>query len=150
MAADHADLSGLECFPFRADRLVLAVPPGHPLHGRGRVAFAEALGGEFVGLSGDNAVQRHLDGRAARAGGRMRLRVRVRGLDAACRMAALGAGAAVVPEAAARRWKRGGALGLVRLEDAWAERRLLVVVRWLDALPAHARRLVRHLAGPSA
>ena len=36
VAADHADLSGLECFPFRADRLVLAVPPGHPLHGRGR------------------------------------------------------------------------------------------------------------------
>ena len=149
-AADHADLSGLEGFPFRTDRLVLAVPPGHPLHGRARVAFAEALGGEFVGLSGDSALQRHLAGHAARAGGLMRLRVRVRGLDAACRMAALGAGAAVVPEAAARRWTRGGALGVVRLEDAWAERRLLVVVRRLDALPAHARRLVRHLAAPGA
>lgn len=148
VAADHADLSGLECFPFRADRLVLAVPPGHPLHGRGSVAFAEALGGEFVGLSGDSALQRHLAGHAARAGGRMRLRVRVRGLDAACRMAALGAGAAVVPEAAARRWTRGGALGVVRLDDPWAERRLLVVVRRLDALPAHARRLALHLAAP--
>ncbi len=78
----------------------------------------------------------------------MRLRARVRGLDAACRMVALGAGAAVVPEAAARRWARGGALGLVRLEDPWAERRLLVVVRRLDALPAHARRLALHLAAP--
>ena len=42
---------------------------------------------------------------------------------------------AVVPEAAARRWTRGGALGVVRLDDPWAERRLLVVVRRLDALP---------------
>jgi len=144
IAADHADLSGLESFPFRADRLVLVVPPGHALAGRGRIAFADALGCDFVGLSGDSALQRHLSGHAARAGGRMRLRVRVRGLGVACRMVALGAGVAVVPEAAAQRWQHNGALGLVRLEDPWAERRLLVVVRRLDALPAHARRLVEH------
>lgn len=145
VAADHADLSGLESVPFRADRLVLVVPPGHALAGRGRIAFAEALGCDFVGLSGDSALQRHLASHAARAGGRMRLRVRVRGLGVACRMVALGAGVAVVPEAAARRWWRGGALGLVRLADPWAERRLLVLVRRLDALPSHARRLVEHL-----
>lgn len=74
--------------------------------------------------------------------GRMRLQVRVRGLDAACRMVALGAGVAVVPEAAARRYD---ALALVQLDDPWAERRLMVVVRRLDALPAHARRLVERL-----
>lgn len=39
-----------------------------------------------------------------------------------------------------------GALSLVRLEDSWADRRLLVVVRRLDGLPVHARRLVEHLA----
>jgi DNA-binding transcriptional LysR family regulator len=146
IAADHADLSGLEVYPFRTDRLVLVVPPGHALAGRGQVAFAEALGSEFVGLSGDSALGGHLAGHAVRAGGRMRMRVRVRGLDAACRMVALGAGVAVVPEAAARRWDRGGALALVRLDESWAERRLMVVVRRLDALPAHARRLAEHLA----
>src|SRR5262249_40102926 len=36
VAADHADFSGLESFPFRTDRLVLAVPPGHALAGRER------------------------------------------------------------------------------------------------------------------
>ena len=36
------------------------------------------------------------------------MRLRVRGLDAACRMVALGAGVAVVPEAAARHWDREG------------------------------------------
>ncbi len=142
VAADHADLAGLEGYPFRTDRLVLAVPPGHALANRGRIAFAEALGSDFVGLSGDSALHQHLAGHAARTSSRMRLRVRVRGLDAACRMVALGAGVAVVPEAAAR---RHGALALVRLEDPWAERRLMVVVRRLDALPAHARRLVEGL-----
>jgi len=142
VAADHADLAGLESHPFRTDRLVLAVPAGHALAGRGRIAFAEALGNDFVGLSGDSALHQHLVGHAARTGGRMRLRVRVRGLDAACRMVALGAGVAVVPEAAARRY---GGLALVRLEDPWAERRLVVVARRFDALAAHARRLVEGL-----
>jgi len=76
----------------------------------------------------------------------MRLRVRVRGLGVACHMVALGAGVAVVPEAAAQRWQQDGAFGFVRLEDPWAERRLVVVVRRLDTLPAHARRLVEHFA----
>ena len=142
VAADHADLAGLEAYPFRADRLVLAVPAGHALAGRGRIAFAEALGNDFVGLSGDSALHQHLAGHAARTGSRMRLRVRVRGLDVACRMVALGAGVAVVPEAATR---RHSALVLVRLEEPWAERRLVVVVRRLEALPTHARRLVESL-----
>jgi DNA-binding transcriptional LysR family regulator len=62
-------------------------------------------------------------------------------------MVALGAGVAVVPEAAARRWGGGnGTLAVVPLEDMWAERRLVVIVRRLDALPSHARRLAEHLA----
>src|SRR3954451_9318513 len=145
VAAGHADLSGLEVMPFRTDRLVLVVPCGHALAGRKRITFAEALGSDFVGLSGDSALGGHLAGHAARAGGRMRTRVRVRGLDAACRMVALGAGVAVVPKAAARQWEESGALAVLAVEDPWAERRLVVAVRRLDALPSHARRLAEHL-----
>jgi DNA-binding transcriptional LysR family regulator len=90
--------------PFRTDRLMLVVPRGHKLANRGRVAFVEALGSEFVGLSGDSALGGHLAEHAARTGALVRTRIRVRGLDAACRIVALGAGVAVVPEAAARRW----------------------------------------------
>ena len=146
IAAGHAGLSGVETIPFRGDRLVLVTSCDHPLADRERIAFAETLASEFVGLSGDTALGGHLAGHAARAGGRMRTRVRVRGLDAACRMVALGAGVAVVPEAAAQRWDLHKALALVRLEDPWAERSLVVVVRRLDVLPSHARRLAEHLA----
>ena len=48
IAADHADFSGLVAMPFRTDRLMLVVPRGHKLASRGRVAFVEALGSEFV------------------------------------------------------------------------------------------------------
>jgi len=44
VAADHADFAKLESYPFRTDRLVLAVPFSHALVGRRRIAFAEALG----------------------------------------------------------------------------------------------------------
>lgn len=145
IAADHANMTGLAVLPFRIDRLTLIVPRDHALAGRYQVAFAEALGSEFVGLAGDSALGEHLAEHAARTGARVRTRVRVRGLDVACRMVALGAGVAVVPEAAAKRWRHGDRLVLVPLADAWAERRLSVVVRRLDALPAHARRLVEHL-----
>jgi DNA-binding transcriptional LysR family regulator len=147
IAAGHADLSGLETLPFRTDRLVLITPPDHPLAGRGRVTFAEALGFEFVGLSDESALGGHLAAHAARAGGRMRTRVRVRGLDTACRMVALGAGIAAVPEAAARRWNTQGTLAMVRMDDPWAERQLMVIVRHFDALSPHARKLAHHLAG---
>ena len=130
---------------FRPYRLVVVVPPGHTLSGRERIAFADTLNEEFVGLAGDSALQQHLIGHAGRAGGRMRRRARVRGLDIVCRMVALGAGIAVVPEAVGRRWSHGGALGIVRLEDQLAERELLVIVKRLAAVSAHARRLVEHL-----
>lgn len=140
--ADYVDLAGLEVRPFRDDRLVLIVPAHHPLAGRGQIAFAEALGFEFVGLAGDSALGSHLASHAVRAGRRMRTRVRVGGLDTICRMVTLGAGIAIVPEATARRWP---SLALVGLDDPWAKRRLVVIVRQLDALSSHARRLVETL-----
>ncbi|MFC0407296.1 LysR family transcriptional regulator [Roseomonas elaeocarpi] len=146
IAAAHADFSGLEVLPFRRDRLVLIAPPDHALAGRGRITFAEALASEFVGFQDNSALGGHLAGHAARAGGRMRTRVRVGGLDTTCRMVALGAGVAVIPEAAARRWNTRGELAVVGLDDPWAERQLMVVVRRLEALSPHARRLVEHLA----
>jgi DNA-binding transcriptional LysR family regulator len=148
IAADHADFSGLEARFFRTDRLVLVVPRGHALSRRDEMRFCEALGSDFVGLAGDSALQRHLAEHAVRAGGRMRLRARLRSLDAVCRMVALGAGVAIVPEAAARRFS--DTVGLVRLTDTWTNRRLCIVTRCTGDLPAHARSLIEHLASRAA
>ncbi|MGK9164753.1 LysR family transcriptional regulator [Inquilinus limosus] len=151
-AADGGGIenSGLESLPFRIDRLVLAVPRGHPLSARRRVAFAEALAEDFVGLSPGSALQDHLARHAARAGRPLKLRVRLGGFDAVCRMVEQGVGLAVVPETAARRCRRSMAIRAVPLSDPWALRRLSICVRRLDALPLHARRLVEHLREDSS
>jgi DNA-binding transcriptional LysR family regulator len=141
---------GLERIPFRIDRLVLAVPRGHSLAARRRIAFAEVLGEDFVGLSPGSALQDHLARHAARVGRPLTLRVRLGGFDAVCRMVEQGVGLAVVPATAARRCRRSMAIRAVPLSDPWALRRLSICVRSLDALPVHARRLVEHLRKDSS
>jgi DNA-binding transcriptional LysR family regulator len=146
--SELAGIEGLEIYPFRVDRLVLVVPRGHALSGRRKVAFAEAIGEDFVGLAQESALAEHLAWQAARLGRSLKYRVRLRGFDAVCRMVEQDVGVSVVPEVAARRCRRAGAIALVRLSDVWAVRRLVVCVRRLEALPAHARRLVEHLTMP--
>lgn len=146
IVADWLDLSGLETFPFREDRLVLVVARGHALAGRRQVAFRDVLDEEFVGLAGSSALQQHLGWQAAQAGRSLKLRVRLQGLDTVCRLVGRGVGVGVVPETAARRCRRAAGIAVVRLTDAWTLRRLTLCVRRLDALPIHARRLVEHLA----
>lgn len=149
IVADAVDLAGLETFPFRLDRLVLVVPRGHRLAARRRLAFREVVDYEFVGLSPGSALQEYLGQHAAHAGHPLRLRVRLRGFEAVCRMVERGVGLGVVPETAARRCRRSMAIRAVRLTDPWALRNLTICVRRFDALPVHARRLVEHLKSGS-
>jgi DNA-binding transcriptional LysR family regulator len=144
---DLAGAEGLETYPFLMDRYVVVVPRGHVLAGRRSIAFVDVLDEEFVGFAAGSALADHLAWQSARLGRSLKPRIRLRGLDAVCRMVECGVGIAVVPETAARRCRRTMALGTLRLTDIWATRQLIVCVRRLDALPAHARRLVEHLAG---
>jgi molybdate transport repressor ModE-like protein len=145
--ADLAGADGLETYPFCTDRLVAVVPGGHALARRRNIAFADLLDEEFVGLVTGSALSEHLAWQSARLGRSLKLRVRLRALDAVCRMVECGVGIAVVPETAARRCGRTMAFRMLRLTDVWATRQLIVCIRRMDALPAHARRLVEHLAG---
>lgn len=143
--ADFADVDGLQTFTFRTDRLYAALPPGHPLAGAASLAFAELLDGDLIAPPPGSALGDHLGARAARLGRAFAPRVRLHGFDAICRMVGHGVGVAVVPETAARRGAARFGVAAVALADAWAERRLAICVRDLEALPAHARGLVAHL-----
>ena len=142
---DAVDLSGLETFPFRHDRLVLVTARDHPLADRRELAFVETLQEDFVGLTGDNALQAYLAGHAARAGHRLKYRVRLRSFDAVCRMVERNVGVGVIPEHAAIRLQRSMGIRRVRLTDAWATRLLRICVRHFDDLPVFARQLIEHL-----
>src|SRR6185436_13378619 len=48
--AGTVDAGGLETYPYRSDRFVLVVAKDHPLARHNRIAFAEVLEHDFVGL----------------------------------------------------------------------------------------------------
>ena len=74
-----------------------------------------------------------------------RFRARLRDFDAICQMVAAGVGIAVVPEAAARRCARSMPIAMIRIRDAWANRKLVICARSFKALPRPAKQLVEHL-----
>lgn len=141
IASQSALVGGLERHPFRPDRLVLITPAGHGLARRRRTGFAELLEHDFVGLPRGTALDGHLAMQAGRLGRMRKLRVRVSSLDAVCTMVAAGVGVAIVPEAAARRQRRGLPLGIVRLAEPWANRELTLCVRDSRRLSRPARKL---------
>jgi DNA-binding transcriptional LysR family regulator len=150
IVAGTVDTGRLATYPFRSDRFVLAVANGHGLAGAGRVAFAEVLEHDFVGLDRASALQRFLADKASRIGRPIRLRVQLRSFDAVCRMVEAGVGLGIVPETTAQRAARTMAITLVELEDPWAVRELTICIRDLAGLTPSARQLVEHLRGEAS
>ncbi len=151
--ADSGTGAGVELAPYRQDRLVLIVPAGHALAGRGRVGFAEVLDQAFVMLHAGSAIHTFTTNAAAALGRHLDVRIQVRSFEAVCRMVGAGVGIGLVP--------RGAALQvaglseppvLVELDEPWAQRDLQICVRKGSVLTGFAAALVAHLrqgAGPT-
>ncbi len=148
IVAATVELAGLEVLPFRVDRFVLAVAPGHALSRVQRIAFTDALDWDFVGLDRASALQRFLSEKAERIGRRLRLRVQLRSFDAVCRLVECNVGIGVVPATTAERHAKTMAIHRIELTDEWAVRKLTICVRRRADLPIYARELVEHLARP--
>lgn len=146
--SDAAETGGLRTAPFAVDRLVVVLPRDHPLAREKRIAFARIFDEDQIGFAG--ALQQHIDEHAARAGHRLRPRIRLRSFEAVCRMAAEGVGIGIVPETAARRCRRSLRIAFVPLSDAWATRRLLLCTVDADTLDPAARDLLEHLSAASS
>jgi DNA-binding transcriptional LysR family regulator len=142
------DHGGLQTFPFATDRLVLVTPHGHRLGKRRSLAFQDVVGQEFVGLGARRALQEFIGRQAARAGQVLKVRVRMTTFDAICQMVGLGAGIAIIPESAARKYGRK-AVNVIGLTDEWAVRKMLICCRRHGELSDHAKRLVDQLSATS-
>lgn len=81
------------------------------------VAFRDILDHDLVGLPAGSALQDYLEQHAARAGRRLKLRVRLNGFDPVCRMVESGIGLAVLPRTAAQRAQRSMAIRVIALTD---------------------------------
>src|SRR5215211_6365553 len=140
----------LEIFPFAEDRLVLIAPRRQVFSRRREIAFREVLDQEFVGLVESSALQKTLNHHAARAGRRLKIRLRLNSFDSVARMVESGIGLAVLPESAARRFQRSMAIRIVPLSDGWAPRHFTVCIRRSKSLPPHAKLLLEYLTRHSS
>ncbi|HEX9174360.1 MAG TPA: LysR family transcriptional regulator [Telluria sp.] len=149
IVADSVDLSGLETFAFREDRLVVVVATRDAnrigeASERG-VSFHKLLDLDFIGLAGDSALQRYLGLHAARAGKPLKVRIRLRSFDAICRMVENGVGISVIPEAAANRYQKTMAIISIPLSDPWSLRNLIICTRHFAELPSYTRKLIQEI-----
>lgn len=145
---EDAALEGLTRYEYRRHHLVAIVPKNHPVRKRS-VAFVELLDHDFVGLDGSAAMTRLIAWAATEAGKPLRLRMQVQSFEAVSELVQAGMGIGLLPEAAAAKVVQAMGLRIIRLEDAWAERRMYVCLRDLDSLPVVARKLVEQLVGPA-
>ena len=136
----------LQTQPYRQDRLVLIVPARHPLVKHKTMAFADSLDWDHVGLHANSSIYRAMHTAAMASGRNIRLRIRVTGLDAMCRMIHNGLGVGLMPLRAFELMRGVGELKAVRLNDNWATRRIDLVARDFSSLPVSARLLVDHLS----
>lgn len=144
------DSRDLAAYPYRSDRLVLAVPQDHELAGRPGIRFVDSLDFDHIGFHADSAIYTRSRIAAAQAGREVKLRIHVPGFDAVCRMVQSGLGVALIPDRAFEVVSAGMGLAAVPLVDDWASRTLKIVVRDPRGLSPATRLLVDHLAGQGA
>jgi DNA-binding transcriptional LysR family regulator len=144
--SDAVDSSGLEHRPFAVDRLVVVVPRSHPLATARKIAFADILQHEFVGLAEGSALQDYIEAQAARTGTKLKFRMRVRTFEGICRLAGHNVGLGIVPETTARRCQRPMAIASLRLMEAWATRHLKICFRSEDEISPIASDMIAHLS----
>jgi DNA-binding transcriptional LysR family regulator len=130
---------------YRCDRLALLVPHDHELADRGAVRFAETLAYQYIGPPKGTSIDTALARAASEMGMTLKISVRTSGFDAITRMVDAGLGIAVVPYSVTLLYTRALKVKAVRLDERWAERRLMICVKSLDSLFPAAAALLAHL-----
>ena len=145
IVAGKVDTLGLEAIHFSTDRLVLVTAKNHRLARRKKIAFAETLDDDQIGMHSGSTLQTFLAQVTDGLGKPLKLRIQLSSFDAMCRMIGAGVGVGIVPESAARRNQAAMGISLIELTDAWSVRERYVLARKRDALPRYAKSLIATL-----
>ena len=143
--ADETPMDGLTVLPFQTNELVLLCHASHPLAKRKAVHFKTCLQYDFVGLNRGSSLLELTSRAAEKEGQHMHMRVQVRSFDAMCHMIAAGLGVGVLPLGACASQVQALKLKVVRLHDAWAQRKLVVAFNPQRELSPSAQLLLEHL-----
>ncbi|RJG57660.1 LysR family transcriptional regulator [Sphingobium terrigena] len=135
----------LSVHPYNADRMVLVVPPGHPLLDYDAVTMEEALDFDFVGLHSEQVWTNYLVAASHSARKPLRMRIRVPSFDAMVSMVEAGHGISMAPIATIDRDRQLGRIVTIDIEDAWTRRVLDICHRETEMLSSAAKLLLEHL-----
>lgn len=145
IVSDQTPRHGLVALPYRTDRLTIGVPQGHPLARRRSVRFADALDYAFVAPHADSSIAQLMAEGARACGKPIEQRVQASSFDAMCRLVQTRLGITLLPEGVLAEHAQAGRVVMLRLNEEWAQRRLVVIVRDLDAAGPITRTLIEHL-----
>lgn len=123
--AENTPVGDLDVEQFQQDQLVAVCAQGHPLGKRKRVRFKDCLQYDFVGLNRGSSLLELTSRAAEECDQVMQVRIQVRSFDAMCQMVRANLGIAVLPLAVLKTYQ-AEPLQVVRLNEKWAERRLLL------------------------
>lgn len=137
--------AGLLAYRYRSDELAIGAPMGHPLARRASVRFGEALRYPFIGPHAESSLSALMAEGAKSVDKVLQQRVRASSFDVMCRMVESRLGITMLPDGVLEAYAQGGRLKIVRLNEKWARRQLVLVVRDREQLTPIAKTLLEHL-----
>ena len=143
--ADGTPTSGLETSIIGQDELVVVCSKLHPIKTRKSISFEECLDYDFVGLNRGSSLLELTSRQAERLNKQMRLRIQVRSYDAMCQMIAVNLGVGILPLQACAPQIKAMDLKVVRLEEDWAKRNLLLATKEHGRQSPASSLLIEHL-----
>lgn len=138
-------LQGLAALPYHRDRLMIGVPVDHPLARRKTLRFAEALAHPFVGPHADSSLASLMAAQARASGKPLDQRIQASSFDAMCRLVESRLGITMLPEGVLLPHAQRGQLRAIRLNEPWAVREMVLVMRDPEQLAPISRSLIEHL-----
>ena len=146
--AEGPATSGLDTRMIGSDQLVIACSNTHPIKKLKSVTFDKCLDYDFVGLNRGSSLLELTSRNAEKLGKQMRLRIQVRSYDAMCQMIAVNLGIGVLPIQACAAQIKAMGLNVIKLEDSWANRKLLLAMKANVNHSPSATMLSEHLLMP--
>ena len=143
--AEGTPTAGLETHIIGQDELVVVCSKSHPIKNHKNISFEECLNYDFVGLNRGSSLLELTSRQAERLSKQMRLRIQVRSYDAMCQMIAVNLGVGILPLQACAPQIKAMDLKVVRLEDTWAKRNLLLATKEHGRQSPASILLIEHL-----
>jgi len=136
---------GVVVLPYRQDRLVLVVPPGHKLAAHKRISVRKLVGEAFVGFERDIPTRKETDRILRRYEVEARYAMELDNIETIKRVVEIGRGVAILPEPALGREVEIGSLVAVQLADQVFLRPLGIIHRHGKHFSPAAEKFIEYL-----